>query len=192
MNKKKHFLPSCRFSLRINPGIENVFFIFILCLFIFSCRKSKPPQIPSNKNLTEEKQSIDLISFNKKLVEKEDSLLTIFIKENDPEFVKVDLGFWYKKNNTGRGEFLQKNDICVIDYQIYLLDDTLIEEIKGKMLTIGKKEVIPGLDAGLELMRKGENATFIFPWNMAFGIQGYKDVIPSYASVKIILNVNNE
>jgi len=171
-------------------GGWGVFGILILILSFSSCRKPRP-QLPSNKATTEETSPvIDLMKINKKMVEKEDSLIALYVQENDPSFKKTEAGFWYKKEQTNQNRLLKKEDVCVIDYQLYLLDGTLLEEVNGFKITIGKKDFFPGLDEGLQLMRAGESATFIFPCNWAFGLKGYLQLVPSYTSIVFKVHVN--
>lgn len=165
---------------RVGGGFLLLFFLLTLS---FSCRKPAP-QLPSNKNIrTEETRAVDLVKINRELVQKEDSLLSVFVLENNPDFTKTETGFWYKKERVTKNQFLKKDDACVIHYQLYSLDSILLEEVDDLRVVVGKKEFIPVLDDALELMRVGESACFIFPWNLAFGMRGYKNLVPAYTSV---------
>ena len=45
-------------------------------------------------------------------------------------------------------------------------------------LPVGQRAVIPGWDEGLQLLSKGEKATFIIPSSLAYGEQGYGPIAP--------------
>ena len=169
--------------------VWGVFGILFLILFFSSCRKAKP-QLPSNKTTTEETNStIDLMRINKEMVEEEDNLINLYVQENDLSFEKTNTGFWYRKEQTNQNRLLKKDDVCVIDYQLYLLDGTLLEEVNNFKITVGRKDFFSGLDEGLQLIRVGENAVFIFPWNLAFGMKGYSQLVPAYTSILFKVHV---
>jgi len=159
------------------------FWAIIFIISFSSCQKPKP-QLPSNKETKEEIQPlVDLVRMNKELIEKEDHFLDLYVQENEPTLKKTDTGFWYKKEQTTQSRFLKKDDVCVINYQLYSLAGDLLEEVVDLQIIVGKKELITGLDQGLELMGVGESALFLFPWNLAYGMKGYKNLVPSYTSV---------
>ena len=70
--------------------------------------------------------------------------------------------------------------------------------IRGKLLkteekqvVIGKKQLIVGLEEGLKLMNRGDSATFIIPWYLAYGMKGDGSLIPAYTSIICKMNVSD-
>jgi len=50
--------------------------------------------------------------------------------------------------------------------------------------TLGRQEVIPGWDEGLQLLNEGAKATFIIPSKLAYGERGAGNDIPPYATLR--------
>lgn len=167
-----------------------VSFLAILCLINISCKKSRP-QLPSNK-AEYVKSEIEMDKVNKLLVEKEDSVLLAYITSQEVGFEKDDAGFYYKVTKHSSGNFLKKDDICTISYKIYLLDGTFAEEVNDLEVVVGKHETLKGIDLGLILLRKGENAVFVFPWTLGYGMLGNRTTIPAYTSLKVELFVADD
>ncbi|MDR1585054.1 MAG: FKBP-type peptidyl-prolyl cis-trans isomerase [Prevotellaceae bacterium] len=157
------------------------FFFFLLILLPLSCRK-QAPQLPSNKGGEVDGQAVALLGINKTIANEEDSLLLRYVSTIDSVFEKNNAGFWYRIHKRGNGEPVQEKMLVTISYQVYLLDNNIISETTYQSVEIGKKQLPTGLEEGLKLMRKGESATFIVPWYIAYGMKG-KGEIPPYTSV---------
>ena len=157
-----------------------LFSIAILFLGIISCVKQSP-QIPSNKRTEIDNDWSSLLKINGNLIQKEDSLLAIIAKKKG-SFKKNNIGFWYQIFNTGKGELITDSTLCKIDFKIFIINNKLIQSGQ-KTIIIGKKQSITGLEEGLKMMHKGDSATFIIPWYLAYGMTGNTDLIPPYTSL---------
>lgn len=154
-----------------------------------SCKKTKP-QLPSNKIVKQEVgNEIDYL--NQKLVEREDSLLSIYISNRKENFEKSGAGFWYRFNKKNEGPTIKNEQQVILSYKIYLLDSTFIDERKQIPVTVGKHEIFRGMDIALLMMKKGESAVFVFPWSLAYGMIGDGANIPGYSSVIIEATTEN-
>lgn len=153
----------------------------ILLALLISCAKHKP-QLPSNKGNVVDKSGAFLLEMNQRLTLKEDSILLKFVQKSDKGFKKNELGFWYAILQDTKKTKLQDKDFCTFDCKISLLNGkVLLTEVK--QANIGKKELVQGLEEGLKLMRKGESATFVIPWYLAYGMKGNGKLIPPYTSL---------
>lgn len=157
------------------------YLIFIISVGLFSCKKPSP-QLPANKVVENDINGIALLDINKNLAIKEDSLLEILAITTDKAFKKNEIGFWYKIDKKTNGKQLEINDTCEISYQMKLTDNKVVL-VDNKIITIGKKQVVTGLEEGLKLLRKGESAIFIVPWYLGYGMNGFENLIPPYASL---------
>jgi FKBP-type peptidyl-prolyl cis-trans isomerase len=159
---------------RQHPLLVAIAIILIAC--------SKPsPQLPSNKGNRVDLNREGLLAVNKQLAMKEDSLLRVFAQQ-DINFKKNELGFWYKVDNKTNGKRPKEKDICAFSLQVLLLNNRVVQKTE-EQIEIGKKQTIVGLEEGLKLMHRGESATFVLPWYLAYGMLGYKDLVPAYTSI---------
>jgi len=79
---------------------------------------------------------------------------------------------------------------CKISCQVSTLNGKVLQN-EIKKLVIGKKLVATGLEEGLKLCRKGDNAIFIIPWYLAYGMKGNEPLIPPYTSLIYKIKVYN-
>ena len=163
-------------------------FIAILCFGLFSCVK-QAPQLPSNKLIERNNDNAALLKINSNLTKKEDSLVRI-VAQREGAFKKNPIGFWYQISRTGKGVQIADSIQCNFDYQIMKLDNNLIKKGTDNII-IGKKQTIVGLEEGLKLMHKGDSATFIIPWYLAYGMTGENDMIPPYTSLIYRVKLKN-
>ena len=154
-----------------------------------ACKKAKP-QLPSNKTEKQEAES-DIDYLNQKLVEREDSLLTIYISNRKENFEKSGAGFWYRFIKKNDGPTIKNEQQVILSYKIFLLDGTFIDEMRQTLITVGKHEIFRGLDIALPIMKKGESAVFVFPWSLAYGMMGNGADIPGYSSVIVEVTTEN-
>lgn len=160
---------------------------------MFSCSKPSP-QLPANKANNSDSLTNNLIKLNEELIENEDSLINELVNRKYADFNKSNLGFWYKLKSKPVGDFLKNNDICSVNYNIYTLEEDLIFS-KKETITIGKKEIITGIEECLKLMNRGDEATIIIPWYLAYGLKGNNAEIGPYTSIIVricVINNKNE
>jgi FKBP-type peptidyl-prolyl cis-trans isomerase len=132
-----------------------------------------------------------LTAMNETFIAIEDSLLRIFVEKNAADFQKDSLGFWYKIDVHSSGTRITKKDYLLVDYQLFTLDNKQLKAEKTGV-QLGKKTLTEGLENGLLLMRKGESATFIVPYFLAFGIKGNGAEVPPYTSLIYKITVYNQ
>ena len=163
--------------------------LLLFCLLIISCNKQSP-QLPSNKGVIIDKNAVSLLTINQNLSKKEDALLEKISLQKDKAFKKSEIGFWYKIDHLGNGAKLKDSVICKISYKLMSLKGKVLQ-MDEKQIVIGKKQIIVGLEEGLKLMNKGDSATFIIPWYLAYGMKGNGPLIPPYTSIIYKLKVFN-
>lgn len=159
----------------------------LLLVLLVSCTKSKP-QLPSNKGRMTDKSIAQLLEMNQKLTLKEDSLLLQYVEKSDQKFKKNELGFWYIISKMTQKAKLKDKEAFRFDCKMSLLNGKLLKsEIKA--VSLGKKELVQGLEEALKLMHKGESATFVIPWYLAYGMKGNGKLIPPYTSIVYEVNL---
>ncbi len=157
---------------------------------IFSCTKPAP-QLPSNKGNKGDTVSGSLLKINEKLTVYEDSVITELVKIRYSNFIKSNLGFWYKTEKSSTKSLLQDNDKCTVNYRLSTLNGKKLVQ-KKTTITIGKKEIITGIEECLKLMSKGDKATVIIPWYLAYGLKGNNSEIEPYTSLIAELFVSEQ
>ena len=155
--------------------------LLLFILSLHSCVK-QAPQIPANKGSDIDSAAVSLLEMNERLAVREDSLINKYVDLQHDKYIKTKIGFWYKINSKGISTLLKNGDKCRINYQVFLLNGNQLQA-ETKEVVLGKKEVISGLEEGLQLLHNGDSATLIIPWNLAYGIQGDGKSILPYTSL---------
>jgi FKBP-type peptidyl-prolyl cis-trans isomerase len=91
----------------------------------------------------------------------------------------------FESNKTGKKA--EAGTRAKVHYSGFLTDgkmfDSSVERGQPFTLQIGKGQVIKGWDEGLALLRKGEKAKLIIPYELAYGEAGRAPVIPAKADL---------
>lgn len=161
--------------------LRHFLIILIASSLFVSCTKTAP-QLPANKGNVVDKNIANLVEVNEKLAAKEDSILMKFATKTDAKFKKNEIGFWYKVDVQTNGELIKDKDICNLSCTSLTLDMKVIQTEKMQIV-IGKKQLVVGLEEGLKLLHKGESATFVIPWYLAYGRNGKGSHIKPYTSI---------
>ena len=110
-----------------------------------------------------------------------------FIAENKgKEGVKTtESGLQYKVITAGEGASPTPEDQVEVHYTGKLIDGTVFDSSveRGKPVTFGVTQVIPGWVEGLQLMKPGSKYEFFIPWNLAYGERGSRNIGPYSALV---------
>src|SRR5690606_35895890 len=81
-------------------------------------------------------------------------------------------GLYYAKVEEGTGQTPNAGQRVRVSYKGKLLDGTVFDSSSVKTpyldFTLGGKEVIPGWDEGIALMKKGEKGTLMIPSHLAY------------------------
>ena len=120
-----------------------------------------------------------------------------YITDKNLKPITTPSGLNYVITQAGSGDKLAIGDTAVVDYTGHLMNakekvfDTSVKEVAQKnnmfdkmrpyapiKIEVCKKAVIPGWDEALQLLNKGEKATFIIPSSLAYGEQGYGPIAP--------------
>jgi len=165
----------------MNKNIVSFCFAMFFCCMLISCKK-QTPQLPSNKAEVIDQDVVELLEINQRLTLKEDSILKKHAEGADENFKKQGIGFWYKIDRPAEGPYLKDQEACNFSCKMMSLDGKVLEQ-KDKRAVIGKKQLVVGLEEGLKLLHKGESATFVIPWYLAYGMKGNEPLVPPYTSL---------
>jgi len=109
-------------------------------------------------------------------------------------------GLKYIVMKPGNGKHPEPGDKVSVYYTGTLPDGKVFDTNRDESnevfkFTIGKKEVIPGWEEGLQLMSKGERGILFIPAKLAYGAKGVKDgnkyLIPPNSPLKFEIELVN-
>jgi len=163
--------------------------LLIIVLLVFSCKKQQP-QLPANKNAEKDTVRMGMVEINRKLIEIEDSTLTVYVKNLELPFVRDSLGYWYRLHSESTAKHSVTDSVFTIEYKVYSLDGKLLKQKTAK-IELGKKQTISAIENTLKKMSTGSAATLISPWYLVYGTRGDGEKIEPYQSVRIELQVIN-
>lgn len=166
----------------------------LICFLVLSACKSPQPRKP----VTVQSQTFykESIKRNKLILEKEQQLIAEIIKNDTVnEYISSKHGFWYyyKKKDSIATDTPQFGDDITYTYNIFDLKGKALYSKKDLGLQtyrIDKQELFSGLREGLKVMKVGEEISFIFPSQLAYGFVGDNKRIG--INVPLICNVTLE
>jgi FKBP-type peptidyl-prolyl cis-trans isomerase FkpA len=174
-------------------------FIFLLVfLGLNSCseQEARAPITSSKSN-----GLLSTISVLKEINKAEETKIKNYIKKDSlHSYISSPNGFWYRYivKNDSDTVFPVKGDIVQVSYDLLDLNDQIIysKETNGiKEYVVDKEDFIPGLQAGIKLMKEGESMKFIIPSFNAFGVLGDEKKIGMNTSIIsriTLININKD
>lgn len=164
--------------------MKYTYLIFAFALILMSCDsctndKKVVPQ------MTQAQIDSMLIAQNRNFHAQEKELLQKFVTEKQWPTTITGTGIHYWIYQQGTGETVKSEQIAMVEYEVSLLDGTVVYKSKpGEKVPvkIGHDNVESGLHEAMLLMKKGDRAKFVLPSYRAFGLTG-EGKIPMNAAV---------
>lgn len=153
-----------------------------LTVYIFYFQGNSQTTEKPNQRPVKPKKSLEDI--NRLINEKDKERIKSFISRRGWEMSTTESGLWYQIDKRGDGKKIQYGNFVEMDYEIRLLDGTLLyssESDGQKIVQVGKDREVKGLHEGLELLSEGDIARFIIPPHLAYGLVGDGERIPAKA-----------
>jgi len=115
--------------------------------------------------------------------DKETSLLDEFISHNYPDCKPTKSGLYIIQTKQGKGANPKNGSKVTVHYIAHFINGEIFTNSYRKnrpfIFTLGKQEVIEGLEEGLLTMKQGGKAVFVIPSKLAYGEAGRKPVPPN-------------
>lgn len=107
--------------------------------------------------------------------------------ESEAEFTELPSGLKYREIESGEGSGNPAaTSLVTVHYEGELEDgevfDSSIE--RGQPATFPLSGVIPGWTEGVQMMSPGDKYQFLIPHDLAYGEDGFGDVIPPFETLK--------
>ena len=145
--------------------------------------------IPAYSNLIFDVVMLDILSpedANRSRVERAHQEFDKYLTDNKIKAKKLDSGLVYVCNRKGSGECAAAGQTITVHYTGKLMDgrvfDSSVERGEPISFVLGNGSVIKGWEEGVALMKKGEKATLIIPFDMAYGNR-QTGIIPPYSNL---------
>lgn len=123
---------------------------------------------------------------NLKRLAEEPARIEKFVKEHNVNVAPSETGVYYLEIVRGEGPVAENGDLVTINYNLYNIEDKLIETSYGSeplQFVYGSNEMVPGIEEALGNMRVGGKATIIVPSSMGFGDVAIDKELPAYSTV---------
>jgi hypothetical protein len=158
----------------------KVFPIIFSCLIILCCCTRKGAQLPSNKGV-ENQEQMDMMTYNKMCIEAENTEIQSYLDSSSIEFVKANVGYWYKIVNTTNGK--KVNNLVTISGTVQVLGGEPCHQLNTLTLRLGKRDHTKVLDLALANAHVGDEIWIVSPSSLAYGIKGITNCITSRTPV---------
>jgi FKBP-type peptidyl-prolyl cis-trans isomerase FkpA len=96
-------------------------------------------------------------------------------------------GAVYEDLEVGGGARVRNGDRVSIDYSITLENGAKVDSSYAFIFTVGAGEVIVGLEEGMVGMREGGTRRIVIPPRLAYGDQGFGEIIPPNATLNFLV-----
>ncbi|MGN0032839.1 MAG: FKBP-type peptidyl-prolyl cis-trans isomerase [Candidatus Limimorpha sp.] len=116
----------------------------------------------------------------------EPALIESFVRKHNITVEPSATGVYFLEIERGSGSIVKLGDLVSIHYNLYNLDDKLIETSFGGsplQFIIGTNDMLPGIEEAVLKMRVGGKATIILPSKMAFDSIPISKDLPTYSPV---------
>lgn len=145
--------------------------------------------IPAYSNLIFDVELLDILSAeeaNQSRTEKARQEFDKYLTDNKIKAERRDSGLVYVCNKNGSGACAAAGQTVTVHYTGKLMDgrvfDSSVERGEPVDFVLGEGRVIKGWDEGVALMKKGEKATLIIPFDLAYGSR-QTGMIPPYSNL---------
>ena len=157
--------------------------LFTVLLLLFACCNNQPQK---KKKIDPDAYEKPLMEANRHVVRTEKQHIDDFLRRYKWEMKETGSGLQYMIYEKGNGPAAKKGLVAVLEYSVKLITGDVVytsDDLGPMEFTIGKAEVISGLEEGILLLHVGDKAKFIIPSHLAYGLLGDEDRIPGKATL---------
>lgn len=167
--------------------IQDKYILLICFLAVLLVATSCGGESPERKERVPEKEMREsLLEANKQVVKTEEQHIEDFLARYKWDMKETGTGLRYMVYERGEGQAIETGDLVEAEFELRLITGDLVYSSarEGNMVfTVGKAEVISGLEQGILLLHVGDKAKFIIPSHLAYGLLGDDNKIPTKATL---------
>jgi FKBP-type peptidyl-prolyl cis-trans isomerase len=164
--------------------MKLIYLIFAFTAILMSCDScSNDKKVV--QQMTQAQIDSMLIAQNRSFLVQEKDRIQKFVSEKKWPTTISGTGIHYWIYENGSGETVKFEQVAMVEYEVSLLDGTVIYKSKpGERVSvkIGHDNIESGLHEAIQLLRIGDRAKFVLPSYRAYGLTG-EGKIPMNASV---------
>ncbi len=164
--------------------MKYAYLLFAFTAILMSCDSCSQDK-KTIQQMTQAQVDSMLIAQNRNFHAEEKVRLQKFVCDKQWPTTITGTGIHYWIYQQGTGETVKSEQIALVEYEVSLLDGTVVYKSKpGEKVPvkIGHDNVESGLHEAMQLLKKGDRAKFVLPSYRAFGLTG-EGKIPMNAAV---------
>jgi len=164
--------------------MKYAYLLFAFTAILMSCDSCSQDK-KTIQQMTQAQVDSMLIAQNRNFHAEEKVRLQKFVSDKQWPTTITGTGIHYWIYQQGTGETVKSEQIAMVEYEVSLLDGTVVYKSKpGEKVPvkIGRDNVESGLHEAMQLLKKGDRAKFVLPSYRAFGLTG-EGKIPMNAAV---------
>lgn len=164
--------------------MKYTYLVFASALILMSCDSCRNDKKVAQQ-LTQAQIDSLLIAQNRNFHAQEKERIQKFVSDKQWPTTITGTGIHYWIYEQGAGENVKSEQIAMVEYEVSLLDGTVIYKSKPNEkvpVKIGHDNVESGLHEAMLLLKTGDRAKFVLPSYRAFGLTG-EGKIPMNAAV---------
>lgn len=108
--------------------------------------------------------------------------IPVSMNAQNKDTITTKSGLKYYYTNHGNGEKTKQGWLMLVHYTGTFLDGSIFDSSRDRNVPfsfiLGKGQVIKGWDEGISLLKVGDRATFIIPYELAYGEKGRSSIPP--------------
>lgn len=169
-------------SMGKNPPVRILLFLAMVACFA-SCNRQAEQQ---DHKIDREELSETLIEANKKIVLTEDEQIEDLLDRYKWEMETSETGLRYIVDDPGTGRRIEEGDEVTLLYKTRLITGDVIytsDEDGPLTFTVGRSDVIAGLQEGVKLLGLGGQARLVIPSYLGYGLIGDQGKIKGKATL---------
>jgi len=183
---------SSNLPMYINKRCKQAVFTFLVALqmLAISCQSPGPEDRQPAVDQSDVKES--LIKANRFLIRSEEEDIADFLRRYGWKMERSGTGLRYLIESTKIGQTARYGQRVSLKYKVMLLTGDVIydsDRLGLKEFTVGRGGVETGLEEGILMLRKGDQAKFVLPSHLAFGLLGDSEKIPPRTPIVYIIEV---